>query len=67
VNPATRPFAYSSSDVAFETVEASPTARHLKVVCSRRGAIIRKSKFSESHMVGMLNDAESGVPVGVAP
>jgi putative transposase len=35
----------------------------LKVDCSASGAVMRKSKFSESQIVGILKDAESGVPV----
>jgi hypothetical protein len=33
------------------------------VDCSGQGAVMRKSKFSETQIVGIVKGAESGVPV----
>lgn len=40
---------------------ASPNDRQWKVDCFGSGVVMRKSKFSETQIVEMLEDAEGGV------
>jgi len=46
---------------------SSPIGRPQKVDCSGSGAVMRKSMFSESQIVGILKDAERVVPVSPSP